>query len=286
PASEGTTDETIAPTSETPPAPAPAPATPPALPTPPKVPETPPVTIVEKPGLAPVAQALPFLVVPVPSKQVVGLTDLHAVECTNCSGDGGATNEFRCPSNYVVTGFRYGADEFDVTPESGFALGSIGSTTTVVGGLRIVCSRLDQDHVHADDVTLASYATSTAEDPSLKEITYSGKDYEFDSAVNCPLEDGMATGIFGRSGARLDSFGLTCGLFLNNEKFTGVFPAAKETLTSGDSVYGGTPGIGGAPFEASCDTNEVVVGMSIASGDQVDGIKGITCAKVAMVDAK
>lgn len=297
PVSKGS-EEIIAPKSETPPAPvaSPEPSTPPALPTPPKAPDggtktDAPASPTETPPALPPPAKAPDLVlfipwVPAAPKQVMRLTDLHPVECVNCS-ESDSTHEFRCPSNYVVTGFRFGEDAFDVTPDTDVGEGSIETFTQIVGGLRIVCSRLEQDHVRGEDSALASYLVSDPETTVLSAVTFAGKDYGLDdTAVNCPIADGVATGVIGRVGGRLDSFGLTCGLFLHNDTFTGVFPAAKETITGEESVYGGMPGNGGAPFDVSCDVNEVIVGLNIASGEQVNGLKSLTCAKVSLVDAK
>src|SRR5262249_43820338 len=154
----------------------------------------------------------------------------------------------RCPSNYVVTGFYFGSGWYD--------------SRQVVGGLKVVCSRLDQDHVH-DDSSMASYMILDSETGVLSIVDYAGKNDDLGAGTNSPIADGVATGVIGRASDRLDSFGLTCGLYLHNDTFTGVFPAEKETLTGEESVYGGMPGNGGTAFNASCDVNEVIVGLSI-----------------------
>lgn len=277
-----TGDDTIAPKAETPPpVVSPDPSTPPALPTPPKAPETPPPpegsksaeAAPETPVIKYIAPREPISILLAPRKPAVSLTEIHTVACKDCSA-GGSDHELRCPSNYVVTGFRFGTDDFLGAP--------------VIGGIEIVCSHLDQDHVHADDIALAQYFESDPVTGALRAVTHAGKAYDLESAVNCPIEDGIATGVIGRSGSRLDSFGLTCGLYLNNDTFTGVFPAAKETLTGDKSVYGGMPGDGGEAFDASCDVNEAIVGLNISSvpEDAVYGINSLTCAKVARADSK
>lgn len=216
---------------------------------------------------------IPFL--PAKKMKAVHPYETFFVECRNdaggsCAGDAAKSATLFCPPETVVVGYESGAGAFPdgwspdgaaMEGEVSLAEGEIGGDdgrAPIVGGLRIKCAPIYPTKVDQGAMTYAS-------DTDLVNTV-------FDNGENCLPNTALANGIFGRSGSRLDSFGLSCGHYWTQSDKVGVFPDAKypETISG--------PGTGGVPFEVKCDVNQAVVGMTFNYGINVHGPSGIYCA--------
>jgi len=281
------TDEIIAPKSETPPAPAtpPAPTTPPETPPAPvkpgeKKPEEKKPIVLEKPiiiGYLPPYLDKPIIVpMPLPEKTVkLVATGLKAsYVCENCGGSGGEAHDYMCPTNYVVTGYELGTADFGCPSGDGGC-----ADYTIVGALRVTCAKPTPLNIDPE-------TSDWAQDYERGGLTTAGEgsfsDLRKDQCSFWPgMGSGVATGVFGRSGDRLDSFGFFCGSYVPTKTDVTIdrSSTAKETTYQWDGYeFGGAPGVGGAPFSVSCPDNQAVVGLRIRSGSDVDGIDAIYCA--------
>jgi hypothetical protein len=286
--SKGTADETIAPTdtaASSPSEPAPLPSSPsketaeeaPALPTPVKGPGA------EEPAASPPAVETLISVAPLlePEKTMkLVRTDLIAgYSCEGCGGDGGGAHDYMCPANYVVTGYELGTADFGCPSGSGGC-----ADYTVVGALRVTCAKPTPLNVDPE-------TTDYAQDYERGGLTTAGEgsfgDLRKDQCSPWPgLGSGVATGIFGRGGDRLDSFGFTCGSYMPTKTDVTIdgSSTAKETTYQWDGYpFGGAPGLGGAPFSLACPAGQALVGLRIRSGADVDGIDAIYCGELEPV---
>jgi hypothetical protein len=274
-----TSDETIAPTD----AAASPPSEPAPVPTPPSK-----ETAEEGPGAEEPAASAPAIetlisVAPLlePQKTMkLVRTDLIAgYSCEGCGGGGGGAHDYMCPTNYVVTGYELGAADFGCPSGSGGC-----ADYTIVGALRVTCAKPTPVNV---DPETTDWAQDYASGGNFTAGAGSFVDLRKDQCSPWPgMGSGVATGVFGRGGDRLDSFGFTCGSYMPTKTDVTIDSSstAKETTYQwSESQFGGAPGIGGAPFSLSCPAGQALVGLRIRSGLDVDGIDAIYCGKLEPV---
>jgi hypothetical protein len=198
------------------------------------------------------------------------------------------TKKYLCPSGFVVTGYEIGSANYNIVTtveRSAFGVDAFAEDETivtpvqVVGGLKIRCSRLTPDFIDPDMSIYASFLP----DGSIQ----AGTGRTDDLIDGCDKYSGVATGFFGRSGDRLDSFGLFCGAYSRTDTSLYVSassPVKKNTTSSPDVPFGGAPGLGGAhEFSTHCPENEAVVGISLRSNIDVHGGVAIECAELEPV---
>lgn len=206
------------------------------------------------------------------SKPITGVNVVrpHSVMCEHCTGSGGGSELFQCPANYVVTGSE--VTWHGIPYESGKYL--------VIGALSLSCTHLGVDKVESfeDEVDAITF-------PDGKTIAGTKADSMADLSLSCAPYTGVARGIFGRSGDRLDSFGLFCGRYFRKDTDTfSVDPkdVVEKTWEHGEyrTLGADLNGLGGSPFDATCGPDQVLTGIQIRHGGDVDGIEGIVCSEL------
>lgn len=197
--------------------------------------------------------------------KIIKMTDVRTAlngwhACKNCGGSGGKVDEYLCPRDYVVTGYDLGTADFD--------------GHTIVGKLRIVCARPTPLNIDPKQI---EYATDSEGNIYAGEGSFA--DFRTD---RCGEYSGVAAGVFGRGGARLDSMGFFCDAYSPSKTAITVYrgDAKKTTYQKTDSEFGGAPGVGGSPFSLHCPEGEVIIGVGIRRGKDVDAIDGIYCASL------
>jgi hypothetical protein len=193
----------------------------------------------------------------------------HYVACENCTGPGGASQVFQCPVNYVLTGIEAENIAWGETDcEFGLACG--GSLPMIIHGMKVSCSPLGLDRVE-------SFISETLASTFLEGDTLAGTmdGSEPRQEDQCAPYTGIANGLFGSSGNRLDGVGLFCGRHFREDLF-------KVSIESSDikANTGILGGVGGHPFSVKCGDKEAMVGVQLRSGSDVDGVEGIVCAEV------
>lgn len=227
-----------------------------------------------------IERTTPVLTIPMTLAPITGVRTIrsHAVTCENCTGPGGESQLFQCPINYVVTGIEGECAWYSIGRPSWHEHEEV---TLIVHGLKIVCSPLTVGKV---DSYFADVYASTFPDDNIVAGTIDGPREDPDDIFYyrgalqdaCLPYTGAANGLFGRNGGRLDSVGLFCGQY--SSMAIASSDIKSKTYHEGDGA--GFPGYGGSPFEVKCGEHELMTGIQLRSGVDVDGIEGIVCSEI------
>ena len=168
---------------------------------------------------------------------------------TQYGGGGGTYYADTCPTGYAMAGFNVRA----------------GSE---VDGIQGYCRQLGVSTNTATDPY--GYDVAVGAGRTLSWRGGSGGTYR---APRCGTGE-VVTGIFGRSGARIDQIGFRCSQL----GISGA-PASDDVTLATGTTLGAYGGGGGTYFSYNCPAGEVVVGMRGRYGSRVDAF-GVRCAAI------
>lgn len=205
-----------------------------------------------------------------PKMMGVRLDTPQYVSCEHCGGAGGTTQVVQCPADQVLIDFENWVGQYgDCDTDWGGC-----SNHAIVGANRFRCAAIGMDKLEP----ASTYATNGS-GQSLFGVVESGElDHWGDG---CLSFTSMAYGIMGRSGDRVDSFGLLCGTYFRTEYAPQLLSDSPKPTTyqcADESKYGCSPGTGGAEFELRCPANSAITGIKMRVGNDVDAIEGIYCS--------
>jgi len=254
PKSDATGDTVTPPSAETPPAIPPAKG--------PGADEKPPIVIVGKAaGLAPVPQNSPAATPEPVVKTSIILSDPETVSCDGCAAGEGDSKIFRCPDNYVVTGF-----------ESAVVSGSDDATTIA---LQIKCSLVTDLNISPEGTEFATVfptGETLAGDSTATIVPVDDPTHPFTRTTSCPIYSGVANGVVGRLNGKLDTFGLACANYYRSGPSVDFLSTSKRTSANADIEFG-------SEFSKKCPEDTALVGLQIRySSDKVRGIDNLFCS--------
>jgi len=204
-------------------------------------------------------------------------TNPGAAEVCNGRNDDcdGSTDE-SCPTGLTLYSYDYGPQyggsggtQYLDTCPTGYALAGMNLWTG---------SEVDAVQAYCRQLTLS---TNTAPDPYTYDVTVGtartlskrGGGGGTLRSARCNTGE-VVTGIFGRSGARIDQLGFRC-----SQLGVSGAPASDDVTFSGGASRGGYGGGGGSSFTYNCPAGEVVVGIGGRYGSRVDAFR-VRCGAI------
>ncbi len=207
-------------------------------------------------------------------KQLVGF-EVSGTRWVNIEkGASGKQVTLTCPYHTVVSELVLGLGGYDTGCGEGWKSGC--GPAPVLGSLIVHCKGSSNDP--AQQTLLESTIYTARTEAGIEKI---GNATEWKN-VFCPGTNAVGGGVVGRSGDRLDSFGLACReYFLPLNKIPTFVDSPKVSVPEPETGYGGYWGDGGSPFEMKGEEGEALVSITVNTGEDgnIVGLHSLGFAK-------